>query len=231
MVYYEGVTPPTIDEVLLAETEEDLRVMLTEMEPEDSSLHHLIRDGGIESAFRFEVLKVTQAQRAAEVVKSLAIHGGNKYWLPTLIEIIQEGLDLMTGYIPRLVPNNGFKERREAWLKESLATATVALPEWVELIYEAVANNQIDDAMGELFNNMEDLYLENRFSECDEILQALDLSKLNDDLLVGLIMVTHQAADDLKYRSTLITRVIAAMELIMPKERVLAILRQTSVLE
>ncbi|MFO7561391.1 MAG: hypothetical protein R6X02_02005 [Enhygromyxa sp.] len=80
-------------------------------------------------------------------------------------------------------------------------------PPWLASLYELVEQGSIDEAIDLLFDHVNDLLFDDRADECDELLQAIDLDRLDTNLLVSLLSVTLPARAVLPSRPALVERV------------------------
>lgn len=89
--------------------------------------------------------------------------------------------------------------------QESAATA----PPWLDEVYVLVSQQNLEGAIDLLFDRIDDLLLAGRMQECDKILRAVELGRLESNLLVGLLTATLPAAHSLPYRATLVVEIEA----------------------
>jgi len=78
---------------------------------------------------------------------------------------------------------------------------------WVDEMYMLIASEELEGAIGLLYDNIDDMLLEERMQECDRILQMLDLSKMESYLMIGVLSITLSAANKLPSRPALVTRI------------------------
>lgn len=74
---------------------------------------------------------------------------------------------------------------------------------WLEKLYILCESNNNEEAIDMLFDNIDDLLTYGKMNECDELLKAIKIDRLNITLLVGLLSITKGAAKYLSYKSTL----------------------------
>ena len=61
------------------------------------------------------------------------------------------------------------------------------------LIYKLVEGGMVESASDMLFDLFDDLHLEKRFEESNDLMTRIDLNKLDTNLVVGLLCITHPA--------------------------------------
>jgi hypothetical protein len=98
---------------------------------------------------------------------------------------------------------------------------------WLGDVYSLVAQGRFEAAIDVLFRNVDALLLAGQFSRCNELLRAIDLKRLDTNLLVGALSITVSAADRLPGRAHFVERVARQLEVLAPGrvERLLAGLR------
>ena len=74
---------------------------------------------------------------------------------------------------------------------------------WIEDVYSLLARKQIDEAIDVLFTETERLLSKGNFSECNSLLQTIDLKRMDTNLLIALLSITLSAAQKLPYRTRL----------------------------
>lgn len=84
---------------------------------------------------------------------------------------------------------------------------------WLQKLYDFVENSKDDDAIDLLFDNIDDLLIDHRIDLCEEILNIINLEKLNSNLLIGLLSITNSAKTYLPTR----TKIISDIEKIFKK--------------
>jgi hypothetical protein len=85
-----------------------------------------------------------------------------------------------------------------------------------EVIYEHVACGEIDRAVMVLFRYVNGLLCAGEFAVCDEFTQQADLEKLDTNLLVGLLSITHAAAEHLPGRFQVVEGVRERLQELAP---------------
>lgn len=80
-------------------------------------------------------------------------------------------------------------------------------PVWLDDVYSKVAAGVPDDAIDILFDHIDDLLIEGRFSECEDVLMMIDPKRLDTNLLVAALSITKAAADRLPSRVRFVQRV------------------------
>lgn len=63
------------------------------------------------------------------------------------------------------------------------------------------------EAMNLVYDTMDDLLCENKFAECNSILQETDISSTSIDILVALLIITAAAKSRIPYRSEFLNKV------------------------
>lgn len=93
---------------------------------------------------------------------------------------------------------------------------TVSAPTWLDTVYSLVARGKPDDAIDVLFDRVDDLLIAGEFPRCNDLLHAVDLARLDIDLLVALLSITLRAAPHLPDRPWLVQRVEKRLREIAP---------------
>lgn len=83
-------------------------------------------------------------------------------------------------------------------------------------IYAGVEEGEIDQAMEILFDYVDDLMDRGDFAACDQLILSTDLTKLNTNLLVGLLSILHVARAELKHYELILVAIEARLEVIAP---------------
>jgi hypothetical protein len=78
---------------------------------------------------------------------------------------------------------------------------------WLNLIYDFVENNLVDEAIDLLFTKINELLINKEFECCDALLKAIQIKRLNVDLLISLLSITLSAANKLPFRKELVINV------------------------
>ena len=89
--------------------------------------------------------------------------------------------------------------------------------EWLSDLYMLVAENKIDPAINLLFDKIDDLLCAGEFATVDQIIQVIDLTRLDSNLLVGLLSITYAASDKLKKRDWLVSEIEKQLYRIVPE--------------
>ena len=99
--------------------------------------------------------------------------------------------------------------------------------EWLEEMYAHVAASRLDEAMDLLFDRVDDALCDGLMTEVDALLPMIDLTRLDTNLMVGLLSVTSGAKVELTNRAALVTDISARIMEIVPEraERILRGLR------
>lgn len=93
----------------------------------------------------------------------------------------------------------------------------------IDEIYRCIEAKDIDQATDILFQDIDSLLSSGEFDLCNELIQTIDLSRFDTNLLVGLLSITHAAHDKLPYRKQLYTKIKQIFKLSEP-DRVDALL-------
>lgn len=89
-------------------------------------------------------------------------------------------------------------------------------PMWLNDVYSFVHQNQERKAVDILYEKVDDLLVEKKFLQCDDLLQTIDLKRLNSNLIVSILAMTKNAAEDLPYRKKLLRRSRTILDSITP---------------
>lgn len=100
-------------------------------------------------------------------------------------------------------------------------------PHWLGDVYSLVERNLPDEAVDILFDRIDDLLVTGQFARCDALLRAIDLKRLDSNLIVAVLSITLAAAEKLPYRARLLKRAEERLSAIAPDrvERLLSGLR------
>jgi hypothetical protein len=74
-------------------------------------------------------------------------------------------------------------------------------------LYSAIENNKIDDAIDIIIDAIDDRFRAGRFEEVDDILLALDLSRLETSTFFAIVVLTKPAKEKLKNRSLVLDNI------------------------
>lgn len=112
-------------------------------------------------------------------------------------------------------------------LGSTSATRTSGHLAWVRDLYSLVGQGRHDDAIDVLFSTVNRMFVKGEFAKCDEALRAIDVARLDTNLLVGVLTSTLCAAEHLPSRNDVIHRVENRLRQLAPDrvERLLANLR------
>ena len=83
----------------------------------------------------------------------------------------------------------------------------------------------IDNQIDEIFDKVDDLFLDGKFAEVDAMLPDVDPAALDECLTVAWLTITMAAKDKLRNRASLVDRVRAHFEEAEPAYRVNKLLR------
>jgi type III restriction enzyme len=87
-----------------------------------------------------------------------------------------------------------------------VAEAARVGPSWLSEMY-ALAQQNREAAVDLMFREIDDLLHAGRFQECGQVLEAVDVEKLDSNLLVSALAVTKPAADAMPGRPAFVARV------------------------
>ena len=90
---------------------------------------------------------------------------------------------------------------------QELSSSNDRRPVWLDEVYSLTARGEIDSAIDVLFDHVDDLLLEGDFSTCNELLIAVDLKRLDTNLLIAILSITLSASEKLPNRTLLVSRV------------------------
>ena len=82
----------------------------------------------------------------------------------------------------------------------------------VDRIYTLVKQGQTQIAVRTLFAGIDNMLVEDRFDECNQTIQTMDLRRLNISLFVALLAITLRAKDKLPYRQSLYQEIKGMLE-------------------
>lgn len=78
---------------------------------------------------------------------------------------------------------------------------------WVEQMYTLIASNELEDAIDLLYDNVDEMLLAGKMSECDAILRTIDIHRLEGHLMVGVLSITLAAREHLPHRTVLVAEI------------------------
>lgn len=90
---------------------------------------------------------------------------------------------------------------------------------WMNDIYALVAARKTDAAIDVLFVAFNQLHSAGKFTESNEALKTIDLTKLDATLLVGLVGITHPAKNKLPARVEVVNAVEVRLKELVGPER------------
>lgn len=88
---------------------------------------------------------------------------------------------------------------------------------WLEDLYKLSHCGADDEGADLIFDTIDDLLQERRFSQCDEALQAVDVERLTIALMVALLSITVSAKEVLRERANLADRIERRLRLVAPE--------------
>lgn len=77
----------------------------------------------------------------------------------------------------------------------------------LENIYSLVEGKKDDLAIDVLFNLVDDLLWAKKFDEVNDLIQQVEIDRLSNNLLVGLLSITSTVKDKLSERAFLVDRI------------------------
>lgn len=89
---------------------------------------------------------------------------------------------------------------------------------WLEEIYSLVESKEYRKAIDIVFDCIDDFALEARFEEIDEILPAIDISKLDENLMVAFLAISKPVKPKLKNYDDLYLRIEEFYKKTKPEE-------------
>jgi len=95
---------------------------------------------------------------------------------------------------------------------------------WLPDVYSLVDRREYETAGDLLFDKVDDLLSAGDLRRCDEMLQMVDVKRLDTNLMISFLAVTLAAKLELPSRAALVRRIEAKLEELAP-ERVESLLR------
>lgn len=86
----------------------------------------------------------------------------------------------------------------------------------LERIYNLDQRGKFCACLDEIFNYFDDNFLDGKFQECDDMLLKIDVNRLSEHTLVGILSITKSAEDKLNNRETIRNMISRRLELIIP---------------
>lgn len=84
--------------------------------------------------------------------------------------------------------------------------------EWLDDVYSLVAREKIDDAIDIVLRELDTLLEEGRLDDVDSALAAIDVERLDINLMLSVLTITLSASDTLKRRARFLERVEKKLE-------------------
>lgn len=94
---------------------------------------------------------------------------------------------------------------------------------WLQDVYSLSRCDRTDDAIDLLFKRMNTALEQQNFSACNSALMALDLKRIDIDLMIGFLSITLPARSALAYRAKLVAKIERLLNDVAPN-RVSALL-------
>ena len=88
---------------------------------------------------------------------------------------------------------------------------------WLSSTYSLVAKKDVHAAIDLVFEHFDELLYEGRMREADEALAAVDVKRLDTNLMFALLTITHAAKDRLTRRADLLSRVENRLQVVAPE--------------
>jgi hypothetical protein len=80
-------------------------------------------------------------------------------------------------------------------------------PETLDTVYALVAGSQTRQAVAKVFADLDGLMLSGHMAECDAVLVAVDVERLDITTALAFLAITLQAKERLSQRAALVERV------------------------
>jgi len=77
----------------------------------------------------------------------------------------------------------------------------------LDKLYTAIENNKIDEAIDFIIDSIDDRFCDGKFEEVDDILLALDLSRLETSTFLAIVAITKPGKEKLKNRSFILDEI------------------------
>ena len=113
---------------------------------------------------------------------------------------------MYAGEAPEIVAR-GLRLIRSSTASESGASTGGAELRWLEEIYSLRQAERTDDAIDLLFKTMNATLVRGDFAACESALRALDLKRIDVDLMIAFLSITLPARDRLKSRAGLFAKI------------------------
>ena len=88
---------------------------------------------------------------------------------------------------------------------------------WLSSTYSLVAKKDVHAAIDLVFEHFDELLHEGRMREADEALAAVDVKRLDSNLMVAVLTITRAAKDQLNRRADLLRRVESRLQVMVPE--------------
>lgn len=88
---------------------------------------------------------------------------------------------------------------------------------WLSSTYSLVAKSDVHAAIDLVFEHFDELLFEGRMREADEALAAVDVERLDSNLMVAVLTITYAAKDRLNRRAELLRRVDSRLRVLAPE--------------
>ncbi len=89
-------------------------------------------------------------------------------------------------------------------------------PDWVSELYSFLSKGDRESSVDLLMDRMDDLFYAGCFEEANEILQKLDLARLDPTLWVCLLSITKATEEHLPHRASLVREIETLLVQIIP---------------
>lgn len=87
--------------------------------------------------------------------------------------------------------------------------------QWINQIYSYLDHGDRDAVIDLLFDTFEKLYIKN-IEQLNNILQIIDLDRLDSYVLFALLCLTFEGKERLSYRSTLVQKIENRLKILVP---------------
>jgi hypothetical protein len=98
----------------------------------------------------------------------------------------------------------------------SATVESIAALSWLVDTYSLVAHAAVDAAIDLVFDHVDSLLYAHKFRECDEALAAVDIKRLDTNLMIALLSITRVEKARLRRRGELVERVERRLAEIAP---------------
>ena len=86
----------------------------------------------------------------------------------------------------------------------------------LDAMYQFVEEGRTAAALDVLFNHIDDMLCDGDFQKCDDVIQRIDLERLDTNLLVGVLSITLAAREKLSRRAQVVQAIRKRLEILAP---------------